>query len=270
MLNTFQHFNLWSLTDILIISVLIYHVLTLIRGTRAAQILTGILIITIVFQASSLVPLSTLNWLMDKYFSSIVLITIILFQDDIRNALSKIGKKSILTSLETTASHHIIDELTRGAFSLAAERIGALIVIERNILLTRYVDIGIALEAKISKEIMHSIFTLQSPIHDGAIIVRQGRIASGGCFLPLTKKENLKPEMGTRHRAAIGISQETDCLVILISEERGTVSLVVDGTVRVESDQSHLRKSLRKYLTGKTKSVRSIYRPSEPFKRKGS
>ena len=133
MLNAFQNFNFWSLTDILIISVLIYHVLILIRGTRAAQILTGILIITVAFQASSLVPLSTLNWLMNKYFSSIVLITIILFQDDIRNALSKIGKKSILTPLETTASHHIIDELTRGAFSLAAERIGALIVIERNL-----------------------------------------------------------------------------------------------------------------------------------------
>lgn len=268
MWHIFQQLDVWSLIDIFVISILIYQVLILIRGTRAAQILTGILIVVLAFQASSLVPLSAFNWLMNKFFSSIVLILIILFQDDIRNALSKIGKKSILTNLETAASHYIIDELTRATFALAADKIGALIVIERNILLTRYIDIGISLNAKISKEILQAIFHTYSPIHDGAVVIRQGLISAAGCFLPLTKRDdNLKPEMGTRYRAALGISQETDSIVIIVSEERGSVSLAVDGNVFLEPDQTHLRKSLRKHLIGKGKHVRSSFERDDTYKK---
>lgn len=250
MTEILEQFTWWSVVDITIISVLIYQILILIRGTRTAQMLTGILIVVLGFQASSLVPLTTFNWLISKFYSSIVLILIILFQDDIRNALSRIGKKPLLTNAEAMASHYLLDELTRSSFSLSAKKIGALIVIERNIILSRYIDVGISLEAKISKEILLSIFEPHSPIHDGAVIVRQGRIAAAGCFLPLTRSENLNPEYGTRHRAAIGITQETDAIVILISEEKGTVSLVHEGNILSIQENTQLRKLLRKYLVG--------------------
>ena len=246
----FEQLSWWTIVDVGIIAFLIYQVLILIRGTRTAQMLTGIMIVVLGFQASSLVPLTTFNWLMNKFYSSIVLIIIILFQDDIRNALSRMGKKPILSNPEAMASHYLLDELTRAAFSLAGKKMGALLVIERNIILSRYIDVGISLDARISKELLVAIFEPNSPIHDGAIIIRQGRIAAAGCFLPLSQAENLKPEMGTRHRAAIGITQETDSLVILVSEERGAVSIVHEGNITLIQEGTQLRKILRKYLLG--------------------
>lgn len=246
----FEQFSWWSVLDIAIIAILIYQVLILIRGTRTAQMLTGIMIVVLGFQASSLVPLTTFNWVMSKFYSSIVLIIIILFQDDIRNALSRIGKKPMLSNVEAMASHYFLDELTRSAFSLASKKMGALLVVERNIILSRYIDVGISLDAKISKELLLSIFENHSPIHDGAVMIRQGRIAAAGCFLPLSRGENLKPEMGTRHRAAIGISQETDALVILVSEEKGSVSVVHEGNIYLIQEGTQLRKMLRKHLLG--------------------
>ncbi len=255
----FEQFSWWSVLDIIIITFLIYQILILIRGTRTAQMLTGILIVVLGFQASSLVPLTTFNWLMSKFYSSIVLIIIILFQDDIRNALSRMGKKPMLTNAEAMTSHYLLDELTRAAFSLASKKIGALLVIERNIILSRYIDIGIALDAKISKELLFAIFEPYSPIHDGAVMIRQGRLAAAGCFLPLTRTENLKQDMGTRHRAAIGISQETDALVILVSEEKGSVSIVHEGNVLFIQESTQLRKLLRKHLIGNSSYTRTLF-----------
>jgi len=267
--EVFEQFSWWSVLDIVIITSLIYQVLILIRGTRTAQMLTGILVVILGFQASSLVPLTAFNWLMSKFYSSIVLILIILFQDDIRNALSRIGKKPMLSNAEAMASHYLLDELTRSAFSLANKKMGALLVIERNIILSRYIDVGISLDAKISKEILLAIFEPHSPIHDGAVMIRQGRIAAAGCFLPLTRAEDLKPEMGTRHRAAIGISQETDALVILVSEERATVSIVLEGSIYQIQEGTQLRKLLRKHLLGipsysKSVSENPVKNPIEP------
>ncbi len=255
----FEQFSWWSVLDIVVITFLIYQILILIRGTRTAQMLTGILIVILGFQASSLVPLTTFNWLMSKFYSSIVLIIIILFQEDIRNALSRMGKKPLLTNAEAMASHYLLDELTRAAFALSSKKIGALLVIERNIILSRYIDIGISLDAKISKELLLAIFEPHSPIHDGAVMIRQGRLAAAGCFLPLTRTENLKQEMGTRHRAAIGISQETDALVILVSEEKGTVSIVHEGNILYIQESTQLRKLLRKHLVGNTSYARTLF-----------
>ena len=135
------------------------------------------------------------------------------------------------------------------ASSLASKRIGALIVLERSIILSRYVDIGVLVDARISKELIMSIFHPSSPIHDGAIIVQQGRIAASGCFLPLTRNEQVDPDLGTRHRAAIGISEETDALVVAVSEERGAVSLIADGHVSRDLDSKELRRALRNLLS---------------------
>jgi len=247
-LEVLDQFSIWAVIDILIIAFIIYHLLLLIRGTRAAQMLTGVLIIVAAFLLSSIVPLTTLNWVMNKFYSSFIIILIILFQDDIRHVLSRMGKKSFIPGSDALSSSQILDEITRAAASLATKRIGALIVLERNIILTRYVEVGAPLDARVSKELIVSIFHPSSPVHDGAAIVQRGRIAAAGCFLPLTRDENLDPNWGTRHRAAIGISQETDAIVVLVSEEGASISLVVDGKVSRKMDPKDLRKSLNELL----------------------
>jgi diadenylate cyclase len=244
-----EQFSIWSMIDVCIIAFIIYHILLLIRGTRAAQMLTGILIVVAAFLLSSIVPLTTLNWAMNKFYSSFIIILIILFQDDIRHVLSRMGKKSFIPGADSLSSGQILDEITRASASLATKRIGALIVLERNIILSRYVEIGTLLDARVSKELMMSIFHPSSPIHDGAAIIQRGRISAAGCFLPLTKDENLDPNWGTRHRAAIGISQETDAVVVLISEEGASISLVVDGRISRKMDPKDLRKSLTDLLS---------------------
>ena len=243
-----EQFNWWSSIDILLISVIIYHILLLVKGTRTAQMLIGIVVLLIIFLASSIFPLTTLNWVLNKFYSSIILIVVVLFQEDIRHGLSRLGKKSFISSTENISSDYILDELIRASTNLASQHIGALIVVERNIILSRYVDIGTLVDARISKEVLLAIFHPNSPIHDGAVIIQQSRIAAAGCFLPLTRENNLDQHMGTRHRAAIGICQETDAVVILVSEERGTVSLAVEGRILDCATDSALKKLLRRYL----------------------
>ncbi|MFK7873115.1 MAG: diadenylate cyclase CdaA [Oligoflexales bacterium] len=243
-----EQIDRWAILDILLIAILIYHVLLLIRGTRSAQILTGIGFVTLTFLLSSILPLTTLHWLINKFSSSLMLIIVILFQDDIRDALSRIGQKPLISGSETVSSNQLLDEITRVTLSLAAQKVGALIVLERNIILNRYVDIGVLVDARISRELLMAIFHPTSPIHDGAIIIQQGRVSAAGCFLPLTRDPNLGNHMGTRHRAAIGMSQETDAVVLLVSEETGEYSIVVDGTVFTKNSATELKKSLHRHL----------------------
>lgn len=245
-----DQFSMWAIVDIAIIAFVIYQALLLIRGTRAAQILTGILFVVAAFLLSSIVPLTTLNWVMNKFYSSFIIILIILFQDDIRHVLSRMGKKSFIPGADRVASHHVLDEIVRAATSMASKRIGGLIVLERNIILGRYVDVGVLIDGRISKELLVSIFHPSSPIHDGAVIIQRGRVAAAGCFLPLTREENLDPNMGTRHRAAIGISQETDAVVVIVSEEVGSVAIVSDGQVSRKLDARQLREQLNDLLMG--------------------
>jgi diadenylate cyclase len=249
MLEILDQFGFWAGVDILIIAFIIYHILLLIRGTRAAQMLTGILIVIAAFLLSSIVPLTTLNWVMNKFYSSFIIIIIILFQDDIRHVLSRMGKKSFIPGTDNLSSAQILDEITRAAAALAAKRIGALIVLERNILLTRYIEVGTLIDGRVSKELLMAVFHPSSPVHDGAVIVQRGRVSAAGCFLPLTRDENLEPNWGTRHRAAIGISQETDAIVVLVSEEGASISLVVEGKVSRKMDPKDLRKALKDLLT---------------------
>ena len=242
--------NWWAIVDIAVITVIIYRMALLIRGTRAMQMMLGILILVgCAFLLSQVYPLTALKWFMDKFYSSIIIIIVILFQEDIRRVLSRMGKGGFLPAGEYISSKQMLDEITRSATALAAKRIGALLVIERRILLARYVDIGTLLDARISKELIVSIFHPSSPIHDGAVILQKGRIAAAGCFLPLTRDDNIDPNLGTRHRAAIGISQETDALVVAVSEESAAVSLVVDGHVSKDLSSKELRKALRNLLS---------------------
>lgn len=247
-----EQFTWWSAVDILIIAAIVYQGLLLLRGTRAAQMLTGILLLVALAIASSMLPFTTLHWLMSRLYPSFLLILIIIFQDDIRHILSTMGRRPLLTGSESMSNQFMIDEITRTAVSLSSKRIGALIVIERNILLTRYVEIGITLDARISKEVMVSVFHPSSPIHDGAIVIQRGRIAAAGCFLPLTRDENVNANFGTRHRAAIGISQETDALVVLVSEEGASMAIVEGGHVKRQANAQALKDSLASLLLENT------------------
>ncbi len=252
MIDLIQKLGTWAFVDVLIIAIAIYRLLLLIRGTRAMQMVLGILILAgFAFLLSLIYPLTTLKWVMDKFYSSIFIILVILFQEDIRRVLSRMGKRTVFPSGETVASQHMLDEITRASSSLTSKKFGALIVIERNIILSRYVDIGILVDGRISKELLVSIFHPSSPAHDGAVIIQEGRIAAAGCFLPLTRDENINPDLGTRHRAAIGMSQETDALVVVVSEETQAISLVVDGNVSRNLSPKELRKALRNLLSPK-------------------
>ncbi|RZA13935.1 MAG: TIGR00159 family protein, partial [Proteobacteria bacterium] len=193
-----------------------------------------------------------LKWLMDKFYSSIIIIIVILFQEDIRRMLSRMGKKTVFPTQEQVSSKQMLDEIARACAALSSKKIGALIIIERNILLTRYVDVGIIIDAKVSKELLLAIFHPTAPIHDGAIVIQQGRIAAAGCFLPLTRDEDVDPNFGTRHRAAIGISEETDAISVVVSEETSAISIAVDGIVVRKTDAKDLRKSLTQLLSAET------------------
>lgn len=259
MIELFEQFSFWSVIDIAVIAFLIYHLLILLRGTRAMQMGISILaIVGTVFLFSQLYPLNTLKWVMNKFYPSFIVILVILFQDDLRRVLSgMVGRKGFLGTSETLSSKAILDEITRAATALAAQRIGALITIERNIILNRYIEVGVLLDARVSKEILQAIFHPTSPIHDGSIIIQQGRISAAGCFLPLTRDDDVDPNLGTRHRAAIGITQETDALVVLVSEEGASISLVVDGKVSRGLEPKELRKALRNLLSAAKKSAQA-------------
>jgi diadenylate cyclase len=243
-----HNLDLTAVADITVIAVIIYYLLLLIKGTRAAQMLIGIIVVAALFLLSSVAQLTTVNWVLNKFYSSFIIILVILFQDDIRHMLSRVGKRSFGPSADNLSSGQILDEITRAATSLASKRIGGLIVIERSIILSRYVEIGMPVDGRVTKELLVSIFHPSSPIHDGAVIIQRGRVAAAGCFLPLTRDENLDPNMGTRHRAAIGISQETDAIVVAVSEETGWVSLVVDGLVSRKLEAKDLKARLLELL----------------------
>ncbi len=210
--------------------------------------LTGLGILGVAYLLSSNFELFTTHWLMAHFFDYLVLIVIVIFQDDLRRALTHVGKNPFFSSISLEEEIQIIDEIVRAAIRLARERVGALIVIERETGLKNFADTGSVLDAKVKAELLYSIFVPSSPIHDGAVIISSGRINSAGCFLPLSKEPTIDRRYGTRHRAAIGLTEETDALVILVSEERGEVHLVQAGKLTTNMNEQELKDSLEALL----------------------
>jgi uncharacterized protein (TIGR00159 family) len=233
-----------DILDILLVAFLVYRILLLIRGTNAVQMLTGLGVLGVAFLASLRFELFTLNWLLAHFFNGLILIIIVLFQDDLRRALTYVGKNPFFTREKTEEDINIIEETARAAFRMAKERIGALIVIERETGLKNFIDTGAKIDAEVRAELIYSIFIPSSPIHDGAVIISEGRIAAAGCFLPLSKNPNIDKKYGTRHRAAIGITEETDALVILVSEEAGQAHFVKDGIISMNLSEEELKSIL--------------------------
>ena len=230
--------------DIALVYYIFYRVLLIIKGTRAFQMLMGIGLIVLVLIASQKLEFYTLDWLIHSFWSQIVLAVVVLFQPEIRRALAQMGQRHFFKPLSTVEGSKFIEEAVKAAVSMANKRIGALIVLERETDLSTIVEMGTELDAKVTKEILVSIFLPYSPIHDGAAIIRNGRLVSAGCFLPLTLSSNLSKSLGTRHRAAVGLTEETDAVVVVVSEETGEISIVTAGSISHNVDTPTLRKTL--------------------------
>jgi diadenylate cyclase len=241
-LGRYRWFN--DTVDIALVYYLFYRLLLIIKGTRAFQMLVGLGLIVLVLIASQFFEFHTLDWLINSFWSQIVLAIVILFQPEIRRTLARVGERRLFRSLSPVEGTKFIEETVKAAVSMANKRIGALIVLERDTDLDTIVEMGTDLDARVTKELLVSIFLPYSPIHDGAAIIRGGRIAAAGCFLPLTLSSNLAKTFGTRHRAAVGLTEETDAVVVVVSEETGEISVVKNGFIEHNADAPALRKSL--------------------------
>jgi diadenylate cyclase len=228
--------------DIALVYYIFYRLLLIIKGTRAFQMLLGLGLIMLALIASQAFEFYTLDWVIRSFWSQIVIAAVILFQPEIRRALAQMGERRFFRVLSPIESSKFIEEIVKASVSMANKRIGALIVLERETDLTTIVEMGTNLDAKVSKEILTSIFLPYSPIHDGATIIRNGRIVAAGCFLPLTLSSNIAKSLGTRHRAAVGLTEETDAVVVVVSEETGEISMVMNGAIDASLDAPRLRK----------------------------
>ncbi len=247
MQDLIANFRVQDAVDIAVIAFLAYRTLDLIRGTRAARMLLGLGVVFLVFFLSQAFDLYTVNWVLDTFLSSILLVIVVIFQSDIRRALTQVGSGPFFSG-DHALQRGDVDEVVRAAVTMATKRMGGLVVFERDVGLSEYIEGGTTVDAAISRELILSVFLTSSPIHDGAVIISDRRIAAAGCFLPLTTNPNVSKALGTRHRAAIGVTEETDAVVVVVSEEDGRISLVTDGRLTRDLDAANLRDKLEQLL----------------------
>ncbi len=251
-----------DIIDILLVSYVIYKLLMLVRGTRAIQLLKGIMVIVIAWLFSTYFELSTLQWLMSQAFTYGVLAIIIIFQPELRRALEQLGRGRLFnrsTHHDEETISNIVNEVVKSASYLSKRRIGALIVIERSTGLTDYIETGTTLNAVISSELLNNIFVPNTPLHDGAVILRKDQIMAAGCYLPLSENPFISKELGTRHRAAIGMTEISDAIAVVISEETGHISTSINGTIERGLTEERLTSKLSTELRPQAKTTGSFW-----------
>jgi len=246
--------TLRDIIDICIVAYLVYRFLLLLRGTRGAQMTLGLVILLLFYAATRYYRLRTLEWLFTNLLTYVVFAIIVLFQNEIRRGLAGIGRTSWFAGHRRSTGKEDFEEIILAATTLASKKIGALIVVERDIGLRNYAESGIELDAVPTYDLLVTIFSPNTPLHDGAVIVQRNRIIAAGCFLPLTLDPYLSKELGTRHRAAIGITEETDAVAVIVSEETGIISAAVEGKITRNLDGTGLRDLLLATREGKTPS----------------
>jgi len=244
---TWPHITLISIVDMVLVAFLIYQALMLVRGTRAAPMLVGVATLGLAFYLARLGELRTLNWLLSTLLPYVVFALIVVFQSEIRHALANLGSR-VSRMRSSTSAADVYDDIVLAANLFAQNQTGALIVIEREIGLRTFIESGVALDARLSYDLLASVFRPSAPLHDGAVIVQRDRIAAAACFLPLSMNPVLSTQLGTRHRAGIGITEETDAVAVIISEETGAVSLAVGGNIERDVTVERLRERLRHLL----------------------
>ncbi len=232
--------------DVLLVAAIYAYIIHLVRGTRAVAVIYGLVLVLLVYYLSNELGLYTLNWLLTNFLSSIVIIIIILFQADMRKALAQMGAGRFWKKPQLADS--VVEDLAQAVMALAKSRVGALVVIERHMPLGDVIERGVPLDAVITKALLLSVFQVDTPLHDGAIVIRRGRVAAAGCILPLSSKLKAQSVFGTRHRAGLGISEESDALAIIVSEERGTVSFAMNGRLTTSLNDVRLRRVIKNAL----------------------
>ena len=234
------------LLDIGLVAFIYYNLIVLVRGTRAAAVLYGMVVVLVIYYFADLLNLYTLNALLGEFLTSIFLIVVILFKTDIRKALASVGTKRFWT--KSQVRDDTLDQLTRAVMNMSYSSTGAIIVIEKNMPLGDIIERGIELDAKVNTELLETIFVTETPLHDGAVIIQRDRIVAAACILPLSSKLKGQPMYGTRHRAALGISEGADAITIVVSEERGEVSVAMNGRLTTSLDEIRLRRVLKNAL----------------------
>lgn len=245
-----------DLVDIFIIAIVAYYFMMAIKGTRAVQLVKGILVVIAVYMVSSVLKLHTLNYILGSLVQVAMFGVIVIFQPELRNLLEKVGRLKVGNFLGTAfdlVNHReetemVIDEISRAAAEMAETKTGCLIVMERRTRLGEYMNSGTLLNADVSTELLKNIFTPNTPLHDGAVIIRANKIITAGCVLPLTANVNLASELGTRHRAALGLSEASDSVIVVVSEETGKISIAINGSLTRNLSRLTLKKALTKLL----------------------
>jgi len=236
-----------SILDIVIVALLIYEFLVLIKGTRAFQMLVGVGVLIIAFYLARFGELRTVNWLLSTSLPYAIFALIVVFQAEIRQALAKVGRKLTFARAQQAASS-AYEDIVLAANLFAQNQTGALVVIERDIGLRTYVESGVSLDAHLTYDLLATLFRPSAPLHDGAVIIQKDRVAAAACFLPLSMNPVLSTQLGTRHRAGIGITEETDAVAVIVSEETGAVSLAVAGHIERDITVEYLRERLSELL----------------------
>ncbi|MCL4546366.1 MAG: diadenylate cyclase CdaA [Deltaproteobacteria bacterium] len=258
-----QNFRWQDIVDILFVTFIIYRILMLIKGTGAFQVLIGLIVIFLIFLIAVALKLYATEFIFGDFLSSIIIVIVVLFRNEIRKALIDVGKNPFAIAQNKLEKVSIIEETSHAVIELANKQTGAIIVFERNVFLGDYLKIGIKLDSLISQELLISIFTPPSPLHDGAVIIQKGRITAASCYLPLSTEENIDQNFGTRHRSAIGLSELTDALSIVISEETGHISVVMPKKIIKISNIEELKTVLFKNTSEQTNEnkllLKSVY-----------
>lgn len=241
-----------SVIDILLVAALIYYILRLVRGTRAAPMLLGVAFLGVVFYVAHIANLRTLDWLIGTMLPYSIFALIVIFANEIRHALARLGRNLAWSPTVQTSASDAFDDIVLAANLFSQNQTGALIVIEREIGLRTYAESGVPLDARLSYDLLATIFRPSAPLHDGAVIVQRDRVAAAACFLPLSMNPLLSTQLGTRHRAGIGITEETDAISVIVSEETGAISIAVGGNIERDLSPERLRdrlaELLRRYL----------------------
>lgn len=240
--------------EIVILWIVYYHVLIFFKGTRSFQVLTGITYLGAIFFASFLFSLNTLNWIMTKLFGFSIIAFLIIFQQEIRQGLARLGRQHLFNiAMEESEIHELIEQITSAAYKMSKSRIGCLIAIAKETKLTTYIESGVMLDGKVSAELLYSIFMVPSPLHDGGVIIHQDRIIAASCLFPLSDNENFNKIIGTRHRAALGLTEQTDAVVVVVSEETGEISVAEDGRFIPIVNRERLTNILKNIMLVQTK-----------------
>jgi diadenylate cyclase len=257
-----------DLIDFVIVWAIIYGLLKLVRGTRAVQMAVGLLGVGLLYQISVILGLDTLQFVMRNtllYFGFAILV---IFAPEIRSALMRVGSNlGPFRFGHSKASHEAYDDIVLAAMTLSSRKVGALIVLERNVGLQNYIDTGVVLRAALSYDLLVTIFDPHTPLHDGAVIIRSYKVEAASCFLPLTLNPRLSKELGTRHRAAIGVTEDTDAAAVVVSEETGVISFVQNGEITRYLNSSSLRELIRQALEPQRRLVEAV-RPARRTRRK--